>query len=350
MRAGYLSALDRALRLLWREPLLWAPAVLLDGPLLLLALAVARGLVSDASALSEVEHGRALIRAAILLPILWLLSMLAHAAWLEAADAVLRDGRARLGDLAAGLRRWSLRLVVARALLWLGGLAASLLWLVLLIALLTGWSAESFRALGRGAGFVSTAVAAWSERGVTWLVGMVVLLALTGAVREMIRLAGLLWRPAMVAERSGLWPAAASSVRFAYGRGWTLLGRSVMRFLVQAAALLGPTLAWAGPLGRLSGGKVPERLTELLSPAVTGLWLLSLVVAWLLARSWLSVADLVWYRAAGGADGDPRLATRGVRTPRRRQPRARQAGLLQVASEPVRGEDDRWHASAMSES
>lgn len=324
MSAGGWAALVRAGQVLWRQPLVWLPAVLVEAPLLLLLVATARALFAAAATVHELH------RAALIFGLL-LVAALVVAAWADgirvvAADQELRAVRSNptiVLDRAAGLAGSFLGVPALIA-----GLSAALVVTQLLLGLwlVSGGRLDELLTL-RG----EDIVAGWVARGWIWVLGCVLLLALAGAARELVRLGGIFWRAALVAEEMSAWAAVRQAVRFGYGRGWLLVGRWLLRSAVSALALLGPYLAFAP----LLAGAANARAESVTMRLVAATWIGTTAVAWTIARTWLAVADLVLYRVHGGADGNGRLVTRGVRTPRRRvAPRPRGAGVLTIASEP----------------
>lgn len=345
MRHGILAAQAQAARLLRRYPALWLPAWGLDAVLLLLAGALlkvwwATTLADPAGPLLPARY----VVAAVVILLGW---VALDAGWLHVCERALRGGPVRWRDWLA-VRREAAGALLAGRLLLLGGYW--LIWLAglaMFLALISGADRLTLQRVMSGGG-VSEVYGAWLRRGGFWLIGTMLLLAASGALREMARTALIYWRAALLGE-GGLAEAVRQAIRFGAGRGWLLIGRHLFRLLIGAAAVLGPIIVadfCAAVLLELPDEFAAGR--ELGFALVRVMTWLAVVMLLAAARVWLNLGDLVLYRLNGGPEQRPELAGAGVRRPRRRQGPVVPPWRLVVASEPAR-EQDVWEPGPASE-
>lgn len=333
MKTGILAAYGRAAAVLWQRPALLGCACICEVPLFLAILAALTQLAAAWADLTAVERWQSLEGLAAVLLVAAGLLTFAEAWLLDQSDRLLRAT-----DSAAGERRRSLGRLVARVLvqpagLWLGRQLLDLAGLLFAAALLSGASLDVLGEVFGGRGLAATR-SAWAARGTYWVIGMSTLVVLSYGARELLRLAAVFYRAALVTEDRAALRAVSSAIRFAVMSGWGLLGRTLLRGLLYLTVGLPALWLWASSR-HLATMARPAGAAAVLPPLLAAGLATAAVTLWVLLRAWLRLGDLVYYRAWGGADCDTALATRVVRQRRNRVAGRAQPGELVVASEPA---------------
>ncbi|MCC7493851.1 MAG: hypothetical protein IT204_15960 [Fimbriimonadaceae bacterium] len=333
MRTGTWPALQVAWRRLHEASGLCAAALLVEVPLLLLALALLR---LPGGELSALERQRAWAVAGGGLAALGAVWWLQRAAWLAVADGWLCGRRPHVAAWSAAGPA-ALRLAVVQGALLAGNLLLLGLAYLLFLALLCG---SDFSRLGSvTVGGARAVVAVWAERGWVWLLGQGLLLTAVATARQLLELASRFGAAALLSGGPGVWPALGGAVRLASSHGWLLLGRGLSHLLLW--------LLWLGALQAVGG--LAETVTVLLTRqpppgAVSAAWWLLAALTAVLLRAWLGLSDLVLFRTLA-AGQDPRLAVVGVRLPRPARPGPPADGSLRPASEPP---GERWQPDRLA--
>lgn len=324
------AALRRAGQVLHAQPLAWLPAVLIQAPLFWLWFAwiVSLGrLPARPATVDWIAAGAGLLallaaQAVYAAGYLWLL------------DRLLREEQAEWCDLLQGARRLTVPMLAAR---WLQALAALLpagLLLALLWLFYTGGSLDRWAEWARAGANGSLLGFVWGRRGAVWLTAVILGLAAVYAAETLRRRGAVWWRPAMVCEGVDPVEAARRALRFAAAQRAVLPRCGLARMAVWLAALLAPPVV-SYP-ARFAAVWVEAPAGVVLDQAIQLLCWLTLAISLALASSYLTLADLIFYRLSGGADADPSLAVRGTRERRPRwseRPRAAADGWV-IASEP----------------